>query len=115
MTKTRRAVRRALREAGHSNPSEETVDRVIELAANPSAIGMQVHQRADSLTNTEHVLDDLPTGTEHTWPAELDRDAACEVCGLEYTGFFADDPGCLSWPERRRREQDALWQTEDFE
>lgn len=35
------------------------------------------------LTDTSHT-DVARYICDHTWPAELDKDAACQVCGLKY-------------------------------
>lgn len=31
---------------------------------------------------------------DHVWPAKLDNDARCEVCGKKYSQWTADDPWC---------------------
>lgn len=37
---------------------------------------------------------------EHDWPPDLDRDARCYWCGLRYSAWSEDDPGC---PGERQR------------
>lgn len=98
MLNVTRAVGKALREAGVTSPWPTSVTRAAAEAEKQAV--------ARAALNT----------IEHQWPSDLTEEgAACEVCGLPYDEFSVDDAGCLSWPERRRREHEALWQTEGAE
>jgi hypothetical protein len=45
----------------------------------------------------------MSQGCQHTWPAELDADAACDRCGLAYDEY--DDAPTYSAVELERAEE----------